>query len=126
VETVLKFLGFELELSVDVAFDHPATEVHSATGVLGDHWLIVQVDRDPEHLVWVCAPITPRALQEVTTGRATPRDALRHSSTGTVEVVTVDHGRAVPDRWWPCAALPDELLPHSHRRGSEPPGLVAA
>lgn len=113
---MLKFLGFDLELWVDLALEDPRSVVRSARGFHGDLWLIVQVDPDPEHLVWVCAPISARALQEVSVGRATPRDAVRHSATGTVEVVTVDHGRAVPDRWWPCADLPEELLPHAIRQ----------
>ncbi len=123
---MLKFLGFELELFVDVVLDDRVPPVISARGPGGEHWLIVQVDRNPEHLVWVCAPITARALEEVTVGRATARDALRHSSTGTVEVVTVERGRAVPDRWLPCSALPEDLIPRLDPTRSRPDGLVAA
>jgi hypothetical protein len=121
VAVVLKFLGFELELFVDVAIDDAKAMVRSARSFLGEHWLIVQVDQNPDHLVWVCAPITLRALEAVRIGRATPRDALRHSASGSVEVVTVDHGRAVPDRWLLCSALGEELLPHP-----DPGTLVAA
>jgi hypothetical protein len=112
---MLKFFGFDLELFVDAGPRDQASVVFSATGSQGDHWLIVQVDQDPEHLVWVCAPISVRALHEVATGRATPRDALRHSATGNVEVVTVDHGRAVPDRMLGCVGLPEYLLPAADR-----------
>jgi hypothetical protein len=118
---VLKFLGFELELFVDVERDGAVAQVCTARSFLGEHWLIVQVDRDPEHLVWVCAPISVRALEAVRIGRATARDALRHSATGSVEVVTVHHGRAVPDRWLLCSSLSEELLP-----GDDPGALVAA
>jgi hypothetical protein len=113
---MLKFFGFDLELFVDVVLEGHDVEVHSAKGFQGEKWLIVQVDQDPEHLVWVCAPISDRALREVSTGRATTRDALRHSSTGTVEIVTVDHGRAIPDRCLCCSEIPDDLLPEVGRR----------
>lgn len=113
---MLKFFGFDLELFVDGALLGHNSLVRSATSFQGEHWLIVQVDENPDHLVWVCAPISARALREVTLGRATMRDAVRHSMTGTVEVVTVDHGRAVPDRCFCCDAIPEELLPASDRR----------
>src|ERR1700734_3783553 len=100
---MLKFFGFDLELFVDVAIESRDAAVYSAKGVQGERWLIVRVDDDPDHLVWVCAPISDRALLEVTCGKATMRDAICHSSTGTVEVVTVDHGRAVPDRCLCCS-----------------------
>jgi hypothetical protein len=108
---VLKFLGFDLELFVDGILDDHDPVVHSAHDFQGSQWLIVQVDTDSEHLVWVCAPISARALRAVADRTATTTDALRHSLTGTVEVVTVDHGRAVPDRCLCCATLPDNLLP---------------
>jgi hypothetical protein len=113
---MLKFFGFDLELYVDVVLQGHDVNVRSARGFQGENWLIVQVDQDPEHLVWVCAPISERALQEVATGRATMRDAVRHSATGTVEIVTVDRGRAVPDRCLCCSELPDDLLPEVGRR----------
>jgi hypothetical protein len=106
---MLKFFGFDLELFVDATLDHDAL-VHSAHDFRGEHWLIILADRDPDHLIWVCAPVSVRALQEVTSGKATAGDAARHSSTGMVEVVTVDHGRAVPDRCVCCAAV-SSLLP---------------
>jgi hypothetical protein len=108
---VLTFFGFELELFVDEVLDRQDPLMHSARDFRGEHWLIVQVDDDPEHLVWVCAPISVRALRSVTAGLASPRDALRHSLTGTVEIVTVDRGRAVPDRCLRCAIIPETLLP---------------
>ena len=108
---MLKFLGFSLELFVDEVLYDDGSSVCSARDFEGGHWLIVQVDADPEHLVWVCAPISARALSRVAAGSATTRDAVRHSLTGTVQVVTVDHGRAVPDSCLCCAAIPDHLLP---------------
>jgi hypothetical protein len=108
---MLQFLGFDLELLVEGVLDDGTGTVRWARSQSGEHWLIVPVDQDPDHLVWVCAPISVRALRAVATGRATTRDAVQHSATGTVEVVTVDHGRAVPDRCVCCGALPEELLP---------------
>jgi hypothetical protein len=99
---MLRFCGFALELEVEGVLPLEARGswpvVYSARD--GDRrcWIIVQVDDDPLHLDWLCAPITDRALQAVVEGRGTPADALRHSSTGTAELVTVEHGRAVPDR----------------------------
>lgn len=106
---MLKFLGFELELFVDEILDQDSV-VRSAQDFRGGHWLIIEVAQDPERLVWVCAPISVRALHEVVTGRAKPSDAVRHSATGTVELVTVERGRAVPDRCLCCASIPEHLL----------------
>jgi hypothetical protein len=107
---MLRFLGSDLELFVDEILDDHDSVVRSAHDFRGEHWLVVQVDDNPDRLAWVCAPSSVRALREVATGRATVRDALRHSLTGTVEVVTVDHGRFVRDRCFCCAGLPDDLL----------------
>jgi hypothetical protein len=107
---VLTFLGFDLQLSVDGLFGGPDPRVRSAEDPSGGRWLIVQVDEDPDHLVWVCAPISRRALEAVVSGRASAGDAVRHSETGIVEVVTVDHGRAVPDRCLCCASIPDDFV----------------
>jgi hypothetical protein len=95
---VLTFLGYELELSeVGVISDDDDHSIRYGTDDDGCQWLIVETDHDPEHLVWVCAPVTSRMLAEVESGRAAPWDALRHSATGMAEVVVIDHGRAVPD-----------------------------
>jgi hypothetical protein len=95
---VLTFLGYELELSeVGVISDDDDHSIRYGTDDEGCQWLIVEADGDPDHLVWVCAPVTSRMLAEVESGRAAPWDALRHSATGMAEVVVIDHGRAVPD-----------------------------
>jgi hypothetical protein len=41
---------------------------------------------------------------------------LRHSATGCVELVTVDHGRAVPDRCLLCEHVSEYLPPSIDRR----------
>jgi hypothetical protein len=109
---MMKFYGYELELFCEeVLGEIRGVNVRTGLDFHGGRWLIVRVDDDPEHLVWVCAPVSSRALQEVAAGRASIRDALRHSVTGTVEVVTVDHGRAVRDSCLLCADIPAALLP---------------
>jgi hypothetical protein len=79
------------------------------------------VDSNPDHLVWVCAPMSERGVQIIVEGRGSPVDALRHSSTGTVEVVTIDHGRAVPDRCLLCAQVAERCVPLPRR-----PAVLAA
>jgi hypothetical protein len=114
---MLTFCGSDIELVIDTVLargDWP--DLCFARDFTGVHWMIVQVDDDPVHLAWLCAPISDRAMQEVASGRATPRDAVSHSATGTVELVTVDHGRAVPDRCLLCASVPQHLLPPAERR----------
>jgi hypothetical protein len=114
---MMKFYGYELELFAGEDLGEVAgISVRAGTDFCGGHWLIVRVGDDPEHLVWVCAPVSIRTLQEVARGNAAVRDALRHSVTGSVEVVTVDHGRAVPDRCLMCADIPPDLLPPSDIR----------
>ncbi len=96
---MLRFCGFDLELLVDDVISRQEgpvlCEAHDEAGA---RWLIVQVDDDEDHRAWLCAPVSPRCLRAVLDGQASPRDVLRHSATGTVELVTVDQGRAVPDR----------------------------
>ncbi len=104
---LLKFCGFDLELTVDQVLqrqcDHPA--VFSATDDDGDHWLILEAAQQDEHLSWICAPATDRVVELVSTGQAEAADAVRHSATGWVEVVRVVAGHAVPDQRVSCADL---------------------
>jgi hypothetical protein len=60
-------------------------------------------------MVRACLPDS--ALAEVAAGRAAVRDALPHTATGTVEVVTINRGRAVPDSCLLCHDIPTTLLP---------------
>jgi hypothetical protein len=109
---MMKFYGYELELLAgEILGEVDGVVVRSAADFCGGHWLIVRVDRDPDQLVWICAQVSGRALQAVASGYAAVTDAVRHSVTGTVEVVTVDHGRAVPDQCMLCADIPEALLP---------------
>ena len=122
---MLRFCGSDLKLVVEGMLPAEARGgwpvVYSVRDGDGTLWLIVQVDDSPLHLSWLCAPIGERALRAVMEGRAAPADALRHSLTGTAELVTVDHGRAVRAR---CVlgAQVTESLPAV----SGGPALVAA
>jgi hypothetical protein len=106
------FYGHEIELfEIEVLTEVQGVSVRSGVDLHGELWLIVLVDDDPGHLVWICAPVSSRALSEVAAGRAAVRDVVRHTVTGTVEVVTIVSGRAVPDSCLLCSDLPTELLP---------------
>jgi hypothetical protein len=114
---MLMFCGFDLELFVEEILnrrDWPT--VCRARDVTGYQWLIVQVDDDRAHLAWLCAPVTERAMRAVRDGRCAPTDVLRHSATGTVELVAIDHGRTVPDRCLLCDRVSEHLLSSTVRR----------
>jgi hypothetical protein len=114
---VLMFCGFEIELFVNkvLARDNGPT-LCCARDWTARQWLILRVDQDPDHLAWVCAPVSDRAMKAVTSGKAPPRDAVQHSATGTIDLVVVDHGQAVPDRCLLCADIPEYLVPVDDRR----------
>ncbi len=119
---MMRFCGCEIELLVDVVLawrEGPA--LCAAHDERGGRWLIARVDNDPAHLAWLCAPVSERALRAVADGRASARDALRHSATGTVELVTVQDGRVLPDRCLLCSHVDREL-----RRGDQERGSLAA
>ena len=110
---MLRFCGFDLELVVEDLLPPEARGgwpvVYSARDGDGNRWLIVQVDDDPLHMAWLCAPISERALVAVVAGRGAPTDALRHSLTGSAELVTIHQGRALPDRCLLGAQVTEEL-----------------
>jgi hypothetical protein len=110
------FFGFELELVVDAVLvrDDRGSRVCSAHDGTAQPWLIVKVSDEPEDLAWLCVPVSERAIEAVLTGRGSVRDAIRHSATGTVDLVRVEHGRAVPDRCLLCPGIPEFLLPPSN------------
>ena len=110
---MLRFCGFDLELVVEDLLPPEARGgwpvVYSARDGDGNRWLIVQGDDDPLHTAWLCAPISERALVAVVAGRGAPADALRHSLTGSAELVTIHQGRALPDRCLLGAQVTQEL-----------------
>jgi hypothetical protein len=105
---MLTFCGSDLSLSIEQILsraDWPT--VCSAEDPAGDRWLIVQVDIDPVHPAWVCARVSELAMDAVVQGVCGAWDAVRHSLTGVVELVSLDAGRVVPDRCLLCQDLPD-------------------
>lgn len=119
---MLHFCGFDLELPVEtVLAGEEWPSLVAARDFTGCQWLIALVDDNPDHLEWVCAPVSVRGMQAVADGRANPIDAIRHSATGTVEIVTIDRGRPVPDRCLLCKDVPEYCLPTLRR----PPALSA-
>jgi hypothetical protein len=109
---VLTFFGYDLQLVVDTVLDgRDGPTLWSGIDSEGGYWLILEADRDPAHLAWLCAPISAPALQAIRSGRAMPRDAFSHSATGTVELVSVVDGLAVPDQCLRCEDVPERLLP---------------
>jgi hypothetical protein len=115
---MLRFCGFDLELVVkDVLSRQDGPAVCTARDGCDGQWLIVQIQDEPGRLAWLCAPMSERAGLAVMDGRAAPLDVVRHSATGTVELVAVDQGRAIPDRCLLCSEV-DEHLRASDRRRS--------
>jgi hypothetical protein len=110
------FFGFEIELVVEAVLvkDDRGTRVCSAHDDTAQQWLIIKVSDEPDDLAWLCVPVSERAIKAVVTGRGSLRDAIRHSATGTVDPLRVEHGRAVPDRCLLCPSIPDYLLPPSN------------
>jgi hypothetical protein len=82
-------------------------EVFSAHDGQGRRYVIAQT----APATWLCAPITERALECVTSGRAELRAVFAHSSTGMVERVTVSGSGGCHESLVPCAELNDEVLP---------------
>jgi hypothetical protein len=104
---MLRFCGFDLELTVETVLQRQPDQraVFSAVDAAGEHWLIVEGGQDDGRVSWVCAPASVRAVELVASGRAAAIDAVRHSSTGWVEVVRVVDGRTVPDQRVSCSDL---------------------
>jgi hypothetical protein len=114
---MLTFCGYETELFVETVLARDnGPRLCCARDWTGDQWLIVSVDDDPDHLAWLCVPVSEHAMEAVLSGRATPRDASQHSATGTVDLVVIDHGRAIPDRCLLCASIPEQLFPADNCR----------
>ena len=104
---MLRFCGFGLELFVDEVLkrDQDDPTVCSATDFTGQRWLIVRAERKDKELAWLCAPASTRTLDLVASGRAAPADAVRHSATGWVELVTTVDGHVLPERRLRCSDL---------------------
>jgi hypothetical protein len=109
---MLTFYGTDMELFVEreLARDD-GLSLCCARDWTAHRWLIIRVDDDPDHLAWMCVPVSERTMLAVITGSASLKDVVEHSTTGTVDLVVVDHGRAVADRQLPCVDIAEGLLP---------------
>jgi len=106
------FLGFELEMTIDTELiEADGPQLSAGTDFSGQRWLVFRCRSDGDGSVWLCSPITARALKQVELGLATPRNAIRHSCTGLVELVSYAAGRTLPERCLPCGEIPEALLP---------------
>jgi hypothetical protein len=111
------FVGFDLEMTIDrVLIQEEGPQLCIGTDPSGQRWLVFRSLSNAEASLWLCSPLTDRALRQVETGRATPRDALRHSSTGWVELVSFAGGRVAPERCLLCGEIPEPLLPPAEFR----------
>jgi hypothetical protein len=104
--------GWDLQLDVDrVICETEGCFLGAATDPDGQTWLVLH-RRAPDCVAWLCGEVSSRMLEELEAGRAAPRDVLRHTLTGTVEIVTAaggsEDGR---DRCVCCADLPDSFFP---------------
>jgi hypothetical protein len=56
---MLTFCGFEIELAVEeIEAGDDVPRLCSARDRSGHQWLTVNVDNDPNHLAWLCVPVS--------------------------------------------------------------------
>jgi hypothetical protein len=116
---MLRFCGFTLELLVEEILEqHVWPAVCRARDPVGGAWIILQIDDHPDRPAWICAPVSERAAHLVRQGRASALDAVHHSATGTVELVAIHNGRAVPDRCLLCSHVTQLLATFQHERAA--------
>jgi hypothetical protein len=107
---MLHFLSYDLDLMVQEVLSHEdGLKLCVARDDSGQQWLLYRAVSDDDTQVWLCAPTSGRALDCVRRGHCSVNDALRHSLTGLVEVVTFRRG-GCQDRGVRCTDIPDELL----------------
>ncbi len=108
---MFRFCGYGLELFVDEVLTRRQEDpsVCTATDATGQRWLIVASSVDPANLAWVCAPASPHTLDLVRSGHSSAYEAVSHSPTGWVEMVSIVDGHSVPDRRIACSDLPAAL-----------------
>ena len=99
------FRGWDAPLEVDGVLS--AEEVFTAHDHQGTRYVMAHTTG----ATWLCAPISTRALECVTSGRAELRAVFTHSATGMVERLTVRAGTVLGESILPCSELPDDVLP---------------
>jgi hypothetical protein len=77
----------------------------------GERYLVLHSVGDGRSMTWTCAPISERALACVRAGKADLRAAFAHSSTGTVDIVTVESDGHCTESLRLCHELGEADLP---------------
>jgi hypothetical protein len=84
-----------------------ANDVYSARDHRGANYLIAHTAAS----TWLCALVSPQALDSVVSGRVELRDAFRHTTTGLVERITVRDSVVHDDSLLLCRELSEDELP---------------
>jgi hypothetical protein len=106
-----------LDIEIDEILDwHDGPSLFIGHDRAWRHYVAVQVGSGTTHRRWLCAAISRRALRCVLTGRADLRDALRHTPTGYVDVLTIDQWGRVVESQQLCGDLSDDALPAGGER----------
>lgn len=107
---MLHFLSHDLDLTVqEVLFREDGLKLCVGRDDSGQQWLLYRAAAHNNTQVWLCAPISGRAVDCVRRGNCSVDAALRHSLTGLVEVVTFGRG-GCHDCGVRCTDIPAELL----------------
>jgi hypothetical protein len=107
------FQRSSLEIQLDDVLDAGAPLPHLFSGhtSAGQRYLIIQTSGDEHSGTWMCAPITDRALHHVLIGSAQLRDAVAHTATGAIDIITVTSDGHCLESSRLCRELADEELP---------------
>jgi hypothetical protein len=96
----------DLELTVDrVVLRHDGPQLCTAHDTTGTAWLILRTHNTASYQAWICAPQSRRAIQAVTANPRVAYHAIRHSVTGTAELISIREGSPRPDRCFLGAQL---------------------
>lgn len=107
---MLHFLSYDMDLTVqEVLAREDGLKLCVGTDNSGQQWLLYRAAADDQTQVWLCAAASARAVDCVRCGRAAVDEALRHSLTGLVEIVTFGR-QGCQDRCVRCEDLPAEFL----------------
>jgi hypothetical protein len=120
---VQPFQRSNLRLELDQVLEptSPGQRFFAGHSASGQRYVILQTSGDDRAGTWTCAPITERALDFVVTGSAELRDAISHTATGTVDIITVAADGRCTESVRLCSELREEDLPPRGYRSSAPP-----
>jgi hypothetical protein len=77
----------------------------------GQAWLVALTVDEANARRWLCAPASDQAIGCLRLGKAQPADLFRHSSTGSVEVVTAEADGRLFESVRLCTDLDESELP---------------